>query len=747
MKQIVQNYQSGELNVENVPAPICRAGGVLVRSAFSLVSVGTERMKVTQARMNLIAKARARPDKVKQVLQNVRQNGLMETIRKVRERLDTLTPLGYSLAGVVEQVGAGVDEFQVGDRVACAGEGIACHAEFVSVPRNLCVHVPDGVDLRDAAFATVGAIAMNGVRQARVTLGDTVVVLGLGLVGLMAVQLLKAAGCRVIGVDLDAEKLRFAKASGADLVIPRSDEALEQTILGATGGIGADASYIAASAASSDPMELSGRIVRDRGRVVIVGMVKLEADWQTYYHKELSVVMSRSYGPGRYDPTYELKGVDYPIGYVRWTQRRNLEEFVRLVGAGAVQPSRLSPEVFPLEEAPHVYQRVHAAAGQHSAGILFSYSPDAKIERNIAVATPAAKPFKVSRTVRVALVGAGNFSTGTLIPALKATGVAELHTICSAGGLSARSVARRHGFDEASSDYVAMLGNDVIDAVVIATRHDTHARFAGEALRAGKHVFVEKPLAMNVEQLALLDAARRESGRIIMPGFNRRFSVLSRELRNCFATRSEPIEMICRVNAGPLSAESWYNDDEQAGWRVLSEGCHFIDLIQFVCGCPIVQVSAQLTGGAARGRQKDNCVATMQMADGSIGVLMYLGNGDAAFEKERIEVFGQGRAAVIENWKHADIWTGGKRRRITPGASAKGHNNEIAAFIDAARGGADTPLPWNEAVNATMTTFAILESIGRGQAVDVATDVAAAMEQTQFGTAEFEEVIEAIGDE
>ncbi|MBL8878182.1 MAG: bi-domain-containing oxidoreductase [Phycisphaerales bacterium] len=740
MKQIVQNYQSGELRVEDVPAPICRAGGVLVRTAYSLVSVGTERMKVTQARMNLLAKARARPDKVRQVLQNVRHNGLFETVRKVRERLDTLTPLGYSLAGVVEQVGAGVDEFRVGDRVACAGEGIACHAEFVSVPRNLCVTVPDGVDLRDAAFATVGAIAMNGVRQAGVSLGDTVIVLGLGLVGLIGVQLLKAAGCRVIGIDLDSEKLRLAKACGADLALSRSDEALEQTVLGATGGVGADASYIAASAASSDPMELSGRIVRDRGRVVIVGMVKLAADWQVYYHKELSVVMSRSYGPGRYDSTYELKGVDYPIGYVRWTQRRNLEEFVRLVGAGAVQPSRLSPQAFPLEQAPEVYQRVHDAPGQHSAGILFSYPPDASIARTVKVAANASRKqsLRVNRTVRVALIGAGNFSTGTLIPALKATGVAELHSVCSAGGLSARSVAGRHGFDEASSDFAAVLADDMVDAVIIATRHDTHARFASDALRAGKHVFVEKPLAMDIDQLSQIDAARRESNRVVMPGFNRRFSKLSRELRNAFATRTEPIEIICRVNAGALAAESWYNDDDQAGWRIVSEGCHFIDLMRVICGQPVLRVSATLTGGTARGGQKDNCVATLDFADGSVGVLIYVGNGDAAFDKERIEVFGQGRAAVIDNWKHAEIWTGGKRRRIAPDSSAKGHHNEIAAFIDAARGGADSPLPWDEAVNTTLTTFAILESIGSGGAVEVAADVDSARERPRWGAAAFE---------
>lgn len=341
MKQVVQNYSSGTLRLEDVPAPICKPGGVLVRTAYSLVSAGTERMKVDQARMSLIGKAKARPDKVMQVVASVKQVGVLETYNKVRERLDSLTPLGYSLAGVVEEVGAGIDEFRVGDRVACAGEGIACHAEFVCVPRNLCVQVPDEVDLKDAAFATVGAIAMNGVRQARVSLGDSVLVIGLGLVGLLAVQILKAAGCRVIGVDIDAYKVDLAMQCGADIALTRDSSALTETIRQATHGHGPDAVYIAASTKSADPMALAGEVLRDRGRVVVVGMVPIEADWQTYYMKELSVVMARSYGPGRYDPNFEQKGIDYPIGYVRWTERRNLEEFVRLLGAGLVCPGRL----------------------------------------------------------------------------------------------------------------------------------------------------------------------------------------------------------------------------------------------------------------------------------------------------------------------------------------------------------------------------------------------------------------------
>jgi len=735
MKQIVQNYNSGALQLADVPVPLCRPGGVLVRAAYSLVSAGTERMKVDQARMSLLAKARARPDQVRQVLQSVRQNGVVDTYRKVRERLDALTPLGYSLAGVVEEVGAGIDEFRVGDRVACAGEGIACHAEFVTVPRNLCAKVPDGVDLKDAAFGTVGAIALHGVRQAGVTIGDSVLVIGLGLVGLLAVQILKAAGCRVIGVDLDAHKLDLARACGADLVLNRMEPALVENVQEFTGHAGVDVAYVAAGANSADPLDLAGQVTRDRGRVVIVGQVRVAADWRAYYQKELSVVMSRSYGPGRYDPTYERKGIDYPVGYVRWTLRRNLAEFLRLVATGAVRPARLSPAVYPLAEAEAVYEGLHN--GRHAAGLLFEYPPDAARTPRVELphgktngrsrgagpepagrgGSPASRvpgTNGVSRTVRVGLIGAGNFATGTLIPALKAAGDVRLRGVCSAGGLSATSAGQRHGFEYVASDYRELLADHDIDAVVIATRHDTHARFAAEALRAGKHVFVEKPLALTPEQLDEVVNAQQASGGILMVGFNRRFSPLSVAVRDFFTPHTGPLAVVCRVNAGPLKADSWYQDAEEGGWRIVSEGCHFVDLIQFLAGSPPVQVSAEMLGGATTGGPHDNCVVTLRLADGSLGTLVYLANGDPAFDKERIEVFGQGRAAAIENWHCARVFGGGRARKIKARGSGKGHRHEMAAFVDAIRTGGPSPLPLEQAVAATLATLAIQAALTAG---------------------------------
>ncbi len=718
MKQIVQNYNSGELKLEDVPAPVCRRGGVLVRTAYSLVSSGTERMKVSQARMGLIAKAKARPDKVKQVIQSIHQTGLLETYRKVRERLDALTPLGYSLAGVVEEVGGGLDELHVGQAVACAGEGIACHAEYVFVPRNLCVPVPEGVELKDAAFATVGAIAMQGVRQANVTLGDSVVVIGLGLVGLLAVQMLKATGCRVIGVDVDPAKVDLARKCGADLALERSAPGLEEAIEQFTQGIGVDAAYIAASANTSDPMALAGEIVRDRGSVVIVGMVKVEADWRLYYHKELSVVMSRSYGPGRYDRNYENKGIDYPIGYIPWTQRRNLAEFLRLIQAGSVRPSELGPEVYKLADAPQAYDKLNAGGPDAPIAFLFEYPERNEPTRKVML--PAAtKPAPSGATVGYGMIGAGNFATGTLIPALKRIDAARLVALCSAGGLSARSAGERHGFAYCASDYQELLRDESIDAVVIATHHDTHARFTCDALRAGKHVFVEKPLALDREQLKAVVTAQRESGRLLMPGFNRRFSPLSEAIHSAFKNREGPIEIQCRVNAGVIKADSWYQDSEEGGWRIVSEGCHWLDLIQYLCDSHAVRVYAEMVGGSAAGRQNDNMIVTLRMADGSIATLMYVANGDAHFDKERIEVFGQGAVGVIDNWHRAIISRDGKKQVVKPARPGKGHFEELHAFTHAVRRAEAAPIALESAIATTLASFGAAEAATNGAPIQI----------------------------
>jgi len=713
MRQVVQNYKTGELRLEEVPVPVCRKGRLIIRSRYSLVSTGTERMKVTQARLNLVQMAKARPDKVRQVLQSVKQIGVVDTFKKVQERLDSLTPLGYSLAGIVEEVGDGIDNFAPGDRVACAGEGMACHAEFVSVPKNLCAHIPDNVDLKDAAFATVGAIAMNGVRQAGVTIGDSVLVIGLGLVGLLAVQILKAAGCKVIGIDIDPAKVNSAKQCGADFAFQRNEEGLEDSIARVTDSLGPDVIYIAASTKSSDPMALAGKVARDRGKVIIVGMVPVEADWETYYRKELSVMMSRSYGPGRYDRTYEEKGTDYPVGYVRWTEGRNLSEFLRQIGAGRISPSALEPKIFPFIDAPSAYQELHDSPGKHAAGLLFEYTHDAPLRRKVELSSgshPLKKSSALSR-LGIGLIGAGNFATGTIIPALKQVDGVDLVSICSAGGLTAVSAGNRHGFLSCTSEYEELLADKRIDAVFVITRHDMHARLAAQAVRAGKHVFVEKPLALTDEQLADVVKAQQETGKIIMPGYNRRFSPLSKAVRQHFAGHQSPIEIICRVNAGALGKDSWYQDPDEGGWRIISEGCHFIDLIQYLCGSYTREVFSSKIEGTVQGLQNDNCITTLMLEDGSLGTIIYVANGDPSFEKERIEMFGQGRTAVIENWRKASLLADGKTQKVSPGNTGKGHSTEVAAFVAAIQSGSESPLPFADAVSCTLTSFACVSSM------------------------------------
>ncbi|MGE3182086.1 MAG: bi-domain-containing oxidoreductase [Phycisphaerae bacterium] len=719
MKQIVQNYSDGELRIEDVPAPICRSGGVLVRTAYSLVSSGTERMKVSQARMSLIQKAKARPDKVKQVIQTVRQTGIVETYKKVRERLEALTPLGYSLAGHVQEIGGGLDEFEIGQPVACAGEGIACHAEYVFVPRNLCAPIPAGVSLEDAAFSTVGAIAMQGVRQAGVTVGDRVAVIGLGLVGLLGVQILKAAGCYVIGIDVDPDKVALARVCGADLAITRTDPAIEDTIAQATGGFGADVAYIAASANTSDPMDLAGEILRDRGTVAVVGMIQVNADWRVYYQKELSIVLSRSYGPGRYDRNYEFKGIDYPVGYVRWTQQRNLAEFLRLIQTGAVRPTILKPRTFPLDQAPAAYDMLNKGGASAPIAFLFKYPDNDTVPARAIDFTQKQGSAAKKDRVGIGMIGAGNFSTGTLIPALKRCPNASLVALCSAGGLSARSAGDRHGFEYCASDFEQVLADDRIDAVVIATRHDTHARFSAEALKAGKHVFVEKPLALTDEQLDSLVAVARTSDRILMPGFNRRFSSLSKAVRDVFADRKGPVEINCRVNAGELKSDSWYQDADEGGWRIVSEGCHWVDLIQYLAGSPVERVYAEMVGGGTPGHQNDNIVVTMRLADGSIATLMYVANGDSSYEKERIEVFGRGCVGTIENWRRAIISRHGKRTIVKPTITGKGHAEEMIAFVHAMTKGEPSPIPLDSAVTTTLATFAATESAVSQKAIEL----------------------------
>lgn len=715
MKQVVQNFRDGELFVDDVPSPALRPGGVLVATEYSIVSAGTERSKVDLARKNIVAKAIARPDQVRKVLASVRREGLQATYHKVMNKLDALSPLGYSTSGRVVAVGAGCEQFSVGDLVACGGAGYANHAELVWVPGNLCAPVPAGVDPADAAFATIGAIALHGVRQAEVRLGETVVVIGLGLLGQLSVQLLAASGCRVIGVDIDPWKIELARTSGAERALLRSDDVVAHT-LAATRGRGADAVIITAATPNNDPFVLAGEIARDRAHVVLVGAVPIEIPRSPYYEKELDVRLSRSYGPGRYDAQYEEKGLDYPIGYVRWTENRNMEAFLDAVASKQVRLAGLLTHRFTLDDAERAYDLLAGGRAERFLGIALCYParPSAPTIETI----PSGTAVPPRGRVRVGFVGAGSFAGGTLIPLLADLPGVTLARVCTASGLSARDAAVRHEFAASSNDAETIFGDRDINAVVIATRHDSHAALAREALAHDKAVFVEKPLALTRDELAGVIAAARTNPALAV-GFNRRFSPHTERVRRVFERRAGALVIAIRVNAGPIPAGSWIHDPAAGGGRLLGEGCHFVDLAGAIAGVRPRTVRAVGIGSAdPASRLRDNFTIAIEYVDGSIATIVYTSKGDPALGKERIEVFGDGVAAVIDDFHTSTITRAGGTERYRT-KQDKGHREQLARFVAMASLGGPPPIPLAELEASTLATIAALESLSLGTPIDV----------------------------
>jgi len=718
MKQIVQTQRDGKLRVVETPAPALRPGGVLVRTAFSLISAGTERAKVEVARKNLLGKALARPDQVRQVLAAARQSGLAATYQKVRSRLDALSPLGYSLAGVVTAVGANVDDLAVGDRVACMGAGYANHAEVVFVPQRLCARLPEGVSYQAGAFGTLGAIALQGLRQAAPALGETVGVVGLGLLGLLTVQMLRANGCRVVGVDVNTARCDLARQLGADAAAAPDDPALD-ALARQFSPAGLDAVILTAATASSAPIELAARLARDRARIVVVGAVGLHVPRTPFYDKELTLRLSRSYGPGRYDPRYEEHGVDYPIGYVRWTEGRNLAAFLDLLRARRVDTAPLATHTFALDDAERAYALVTGKTQEPFLGVLLDYGlpPEgapAPVAGGAVQVRPAAPD---GGRVGVALLGAGSFAQSMLLPHLAGHAGARLRVVATPSGLTARSVAERVGFETATADMPAALADPAVGLVVIASRHDSHAALAAAALRAGKAVFVEKPLALTPAELAEVETAYAASpAPFLMVGFNRRFAPLVGELRRHLAG-GEPLLLHYRVNAGYIPLDHWTQDPAIGGGRILGEVCHFVDLLACLAGGPAVSVLAQAAPDGGRYR-RDNLTVSLRFAGGSVGTVLYAANGDRSLGKERLEVFGGGRAAVLDDFHTLHLHAGGKTR-TRRAAPDKGHGAEMRALVDAVRAGQPSPVPFSESVHATRVTFAILESLNTGRAVDL----------------------------
>ncbi len=703
MKQVLHSYRTGALTLSDVPVPAVEPGGVLVRTAASLLSAGTEKMVLELGKKSLLGKAQERPDLVQKVVDKLGRDGVVATARTVWARLDEPMPLGYSCAGTVLSVGPGTPGFSPGDRVACAGAKVANHAEVNAVPMRLCAKVPASVGDEAAAFVTVGAIALQGVRTAAPALGETVAVIGLGLIGQLAVQILRAAGCKVLGIDLDPAKLEAALAGGATRALPRSGD-VGQAVAALTNGRGVDAVVICAAADSNDPVELAGEIARDRARVVVVGAVPMDVPRHPYYDKELSLLLSRAYGPGRYDPSYEEQGHDYPIGYVRWTEERNFGAFLDLCADGRVDVRPLVTHRFPIDRAEEAYALLSGERREPYLGILLTYPADRKIEETVAL-RPAPEPHRGD--VRLGIAGAGAFASSVLVPAFARAKGVRLSTIVSARGITAAKLGERFGFARAATSFAALCADPAIDAVVIATRHNLHAEQAALALAAGKHVFVEKPLALGPAELDRLREAALGSGRILLAGFNRRFSPLAVKLEGFFRDRAGPLALICRVNAGPLPPESWILDRAVGGGRIIGELCHFVDLLSFVCGAPPVRVQAE--GGPA-----DQTVATMAFADGSAGTIAYATDGDPSFPKERLEVFGGGRAAVLDDFRTLTLSGQGRRRHAGGLGQDKGHRAEAAAFVEAVKSGVP-PIPLDSLLRTTEATFAIEAALRTGK--------------------------------
>jgi len=717
MKQVVQNFRTGELKVEELPPPALRPGGVLIRTAFSLISAGTERSIVETAQSSLIGKARGRPDLVRQVFDTFKREGLRSTYEKVKSRLNQIKALGYSASGVVTAVGPGVRELRVGDRVACAGAGYASHAEVVFVPQNLCCKIPEKVSLESACYSTVGAIALQGIRQADVRLGETVAVIGLGLVGQLTVQMLKAAGCVVFGVDIDPAACELAKKSGVDAVASDGPKARE-VISSLTGGHGADCVIITAGTKSNEPVELAGDLARDRAKVIAVGLVGLDVPRNSYFLKELDLRLSRSYGPGRYDPEYEEKGHDYPIGYVRWTENRNMEAFLRLVGEGKVDTGLLTTHRFQVDKAADAYDLITGHGNERCCGVVLKY-PEA--DQPVAQVVPSPLRAKGSGDeLGIAFIGAGNFARGVLLPIVKRSARIRFDGIATATGVSAKNTAEQFGFGYSTTDYDRIINDEKTDCVFIATRHDTHAQYASEALRRGKSVFVEKPLATSEEGLREVASAAGETGRLLMVGFNRRFAPISREIKERFKTRSGPMTIVYRVNAGQLPPGHWSHDETEGGGRVIGEVCHFVDFVQFMSDALPVTVSASsVPYNRLAGFIDDSITVSIGLSDGSIASIIYTASGDSSVAKERVEIFCDRSVATIEDFKDGSFTRDSKKVKLGGGSQDKGHAAEIAAFLAAARGESKAPISLESLVATSRATFAIIESARTGQTITI----------------------------
>jgi len=706
MKQLLQNIKTGKSSIEDVPMPAPREGQALVKVEASLVSAGTERMVVEFAEKSLVGKARSRPDLVKQVIDKARREGVLNTAQAAFNRLDQPMALGYSSAGTIVALGKGMQGFKVGQRVACAGGGFAVHAEYNVVPRNLLTPLPKNVDFESAAFTTLGAIALHGFRLAEPQIGENVAIIGMGLLGLLAAQIATAAGCNVLGIDIDPTRLALASSLGLQSA-PR--QAAEGSAQAFTSNRGFDVILICADTSSNDPVELAGVIARDRARVVATGAVGLTIPRKIYFEKEISFINSRSYGPGRYDINYEEQGSDYPLGYIRWTEGRNFEAVVDLMSKDKLKVQPLITHRFPIEKATQAYEVITGKKSEKFLGVLLTYPERVEKLEGLKVVRFNVPTFKPA-TCKLGVLGAGLFANAALLPAIKKAGDIQLVGIASAGGLHAQHSGKKFGFQYATSSDDGIINDPNINTVAILTRHDLHSELVVKALKAGKHVFVEKPLAINSTQLsAISKQLKANSQSLLTVGFNRRFAPLAQQLYASLSTLHEPKHIHYRINAGPIPLNHWTQDPEIGGGRIIGEGCHFIDFITFLIGEAPVSVTAHALPDGGKYRE-DNVSMTFTFPDGSIGVVDYLANGDKSFPKEHVEVFCGGQVSVLDDFVALQTVRDG-RKTEAKGAQDKGHVAEWKAFAKAIREGGEPPILYEQLIGVTKSTFAAVESL------------------------------------
>ncbi len=712
MKQVLENLRNGDISVNEVPMPTLKTGHVLVRNHFSLISAGTEGGTVKLGKMSLLGKARARPEQVQKVIKVARTQGLLTAYLAADRSLDMPIVLGYSSAGKVIKVGSGVNDLKIGDTVACGGAGLANHAEIVTVPRNLCAPVPKNMDLRYAAFTTVGAIAMQGVRIANVKLGENVVVIGLGLVGILTVQILSAAGCNVFGIDVDKQQLFFVKKLGCCKTANSNADNLVEQVMAFSAGQGADSVIITATTADNGPVELAGQIARYKARVVAVGRTEMKAPRETFLFKELELCTSYAYGPGTGDPNYEESGIDYPIGYVRWTENRNMAAFVDLVSQQKIDLAPLITHEFEIDEAENAFDVIINNNQERSTAVILRYPYVEEFNEEHVIPLQKSTPvvYKKNREkVGVSIIGAGSHATNELIPLLNRIKDIEFRGITSATGVRAQALGKKYKFNFCTSEPNSIFSDEKSDCVYILTRHDTHAELTISALEAGKHVYVEKPLALTENELKSITDAQERSGQILLVGFNRRYAPMAIKMRDFFGSRAQPLSIYYRSNVGFRPENHWLHNPQQGGGVILGEACHFIDFCYWFVNAPIIDLDVSALNGKDTGLiSEDNVHITLKFSDGSLATIAYLSNGSTAYSRERIEVHCDNKTAVLTDFKRLALADGKSVKRFSNWIAADfGHQAQSKAFLRAVSDNSPTLIDTKGYLESSCTTILV----------------------------------------